>query len=162
MTNLVLWWPNLLWEVELCWDWEEGSGCLLLKKMNKKEGEMGEGRGGSIAMSYIKYHQQHYRQNYYIINSVDHSINKMSHHCMICLFEHHCNIFRHSLGIYQENLFVGVFSEVIIVGLIPSVMLFITVTCLHVVWLFFFISYFPTVIPLIYNQRIFLSVFTDE
>jgi len=39
-------------EVELCWDWGGGrGGCLLQKKMDKEEVEMGEGGGESSARS---------------------------------------------------------------------------------------------------------------
>jgi hypothetical protein len=38
LTNQVLWWPNLLWKVELCY-----GGYLLQKKIHKKEKEMGDG-----------------------------------------------------------------------------------------------------------------------
>ena len=39
----MLWWPDLLLEIELCGDWGGGAAVCAKKKMYKKEGEMGEG-----------------------------------------------------------------------------------------------------------------------
>jgi len=52
LKNWVLWWLNLLWEVEFCWDWGEGVTICYKKKKHDEEEEIGEGRpGGSIARS---------------------------------------------------------------------------------------------------------------
>jgi hypothetical protein len=86
---------------------------------------------------------------------------KIPCHYIICLFESHCNTLHHSLGIYRENLSVDIFTNIFYhrVNYIGNVLCksYTSLYCLT----FFFIPYFPTAIPLVYTEGIFLSVFTN-
>ena len=53
-----------------------GSVCLLQKKILEKKGEMREGEKMVDRQVIIKYQWWHYRQNYYINNSIGHFIDK--------------------------------------------------------------------------------------
>ena len=94
----MLWWPDLLWEVELCWD--GGKRWLFVaEKIHKEEGEIWEGERRVNLLS------SGYKLNIAdnIINKGIHSVTSsvimlitMQRHHAIYLFESHCN----SLGIY--------------------------------------------------------------
>jgi hypothetical protein len=81
----------------------------------------------------------------------------MSHHCMICLLESHCNNICNVAGIYRWKFFVSIFTgkfyhRVNFVGNI------ICKTYMSSYYDFFYSS-LPTMIPSVYTMEIFLSVF---
>jgi hypothetical protein len=86
---------------------------------------------------------------------------KIPRNHMICLFESHCNTLHHSLGIYRGNLSINIFTDVFYhrVNYIGNVLCksYMSLYCLP----FFSIPYFPTTIPSVYTDGIFLSVFTN-
>jgi len=93
LTNWVFWWLDLLWEVELCWEWARGD-CLLQKKCIRKKEKWGRGRWGEEGQ--LPSHKLNIIDG--ITNKIILLVNpsiillvKISHHRTICLFESHCN-----------------------------------------------------------------------
>jgi hypothetical protein len=142
LTNRVLWWSDLLWEVELCWDWGEREECWSSgHKLNINDGIADE-----IILSITLL----------IILSV-----KISRHRMICFFFNPIVIPSIIFSIYIKKIFLSTYLRTYFtLGLILLVMLSVKVLRHHTVWLFF-ILYFPPSILSVYTEGIFLSVFTD-
>jgi hypothetical protein len=112
LTNWMFWWLDLLWEVELCWEWARGD-CLLQKKCIRKKEKWERGRWREKGRS------PGYKLNISdditdkIILLVNPSIIllvKMSCNRMICLFESHCNSVVIPL-VYTKRTFLSVFTN---------------------------------------------------
>jgi hypothetical protein len=106
LINWVLWWSNLLWEIELYWD---GGWLFVAKtKCTRKKEKWGRGKGGLIVRSQIKYYWWNDWQNYSISNSISHSVSKniMSSYDLSFFESHHnhCKISQ----FYRRTNSVGV------------------------------------------------------
>jgi hypothetical protein len=88
---------------------------------------------------------------------------KLSYHRIICLFESHYNTLHHFLSIYRGDLPVDIFIDVLYrrVNSIGNVV-YKSYISSYSLTLFFFHSLFPIVIPSVYIDGIFLSMFTNR
>jgi hypothetical protein len=120
LTNRVLWWSDLLWEVELCWDWGEREECWSSgHKLNINDGIADE-----IILSITLL----------IILSV-----KISRHRMICFFFNPIVIPSIIFSIYIKKIFLSTYLRMYFtLGLILLVMLSVKVLRHHTVWFFLF------------------------
>jgi len=87
---------------------------------------------------------------------------KISCHRIICLLKSHYNTLHHSLNIYRGDLSINIFTDVLCrwVNSIGNVVYKSYISSYSLV--FFFIPYFPIVIPSVYIDENFLSVFTNR
>jgi hypothetical protein len=139
-----LWWLNLMYEVELCWDW--GSDCLLQEKKCIKKRTNEEGWEES-RLSGHKLNTNNDITNIIILlatPSVILLVKIPCHHTINLLFLNLTVIPFVIFSVYTVEIFLSTYLQIYFtIGLTPSVMSFVKVTCHCTIWSFFSFFIFP-------------------